>query len=694
MDKEKYNELRKKAIRSLRGENIGNPDYNDFHKNLEVINIQKIELEMQNDELINSNNELNRIKNEFTAFFDTSPIGLLILDTDFIIKKSNNTALSLLGVHLNEVIGKSFEHFISKEYQDTYYFLKQELPEKGKLTKKLELLNPIVGAKYVLTEINTFNFKTNDVTGDNFYQAALIDISENKRIEEEKQQIGERLNKTLDAVDIAWWEFDFTNDSVVYSDKKATNLGYTTDEFPDTSVEIMRLVHPDDYEKTMQSMRDYIMGKNPLYETEYRIKAKDGSYRWYYDKGSISQRLPDGRPKKLIGTTLDITSRKRAEEALIISKNLYQSLISSQTNYLTRIDLEGNYTYANQRFYDKFGFSSEEVIGKPFGITVYQDDIELCNQAAYECIMNPGKIIPITIRKPNPQGGLFWTDWEFICITDENGNPREIQCVGIDVTARIEAENAQAQLVKELEDSQTKLKEALAAKDKFFSIIAHDLRSPFSIFLNLSESLANESNRLTLEEMQVTSKTLNESANSVYKLLNDLLLWSRAQIGNISFKPYELDLYEIAFETIYTLNSLAQKKSIEIINKIELDTIVFADRNMLSTVLRNLVSNSIKFSNLNGRVEIGINANNTNNDFIEVYVKDNGIGIAPENIEKLFRIDEHFTTSGTKNEIGSGLGLILCYDFVKIHGGEINVSSTPNEGSTFIFTIPKHQIDS
>jgi signal transduction histidine kinase len=186
------------------------------------------------------------------------------------------------------------------------------------------------------------------------------------------------------------------------------------------------------------------------------------------------------------------------------------------------------------------------------------------------------------------------------------------------------------------------------------------------------------------------SEEINKSANSLFKLIEDLLAWSLTQTGMTQIISEELDLYEISLNTTFSLNQTAKNKNIKLIQNIKQGTFFTGDRNMLTTVFRNLVSNSIKFTRENGIIEIGIEeASNELEDNYVVFVKDNGIGMSKENQSNLFKIEKHISTKGTNNESGTGLGLILCKEFVEKHGGRIWVESEEGIGSTFYFSLKK-----
>ncbi|MBT3382980.1 MAG: hybrid sensor histidine kinase/response regulator [Prolixibacteraceae bacterium] len=227
---------------------------------------------------------------------------------------------------------------------------------------------------------------------------------------------------------------------------------------------------------------------------------------------------------------------------------------------------------------------------------------------------------------------------------------------------------------------------ANASKDKFFSIIAHDLKSPFNAIFGLTEIMIENWADLPDEDKIDFIKDLNSTSKNTYNLLQNLLEWSRAQTGNIQVEPSRFLPFGIVDENIKVLMKNAEIKSISIINNIPEDITCYADKNMISTVFRNLISNSTKFTNNGGSIEISATSSNS---FHQFCISDNGIGMDQKTVEKLFILTEKVQRSGTNNEQGTGLGLILCKEFIEKNGGEIFVESEPNKGSKFFFTIPK-----
>lgn len=243
---------------------------------------------------------------------------------------------------------------------------------------------------------------------------------------------------------------------------------------------------------------------------------------------------------------------------------------------------------------------------------------------------------------------------------------------------------------KSLIEKKEELQESNATKDKFFSIIAHDLRNPFIAIMGFTDLMIQNFNEYKDDKKLVFLGHINQAVKNTYKLLENLLVWSRSQQGIIEFNPEKENLYLISTETIDLLTESAKSKSISIINNVNPDITVEADRNMLQTILRNLISNAIKFTNKDGEIVIDTsNKLSTNGrDYIEVSVSDNGVGIPSERINTLFKVSETTSTKGTDDESGTGLGLNICHDFIKKHGGKIWVDSVIGNGSKFNFTIP------
>jgi len=243
--------------------------------------------------------------------------------------------------------------------------------------------------------------------------------------------------------------------------------------------------------------------------------------------------------------------------------------------------------------------------------------------------------------------------------------------------------------MSEIKFKNEELIQAHAEKDKFFSIIAHDIRSPFSSFLGLTQIMAEDLPSLTMAQVQEFAVSMSKSATNLYRLLENLLQWAQIQQGLISFNPEVLPLISVVDECIAISSEPAKNKDIELFSDIQDDIKIFADSNALQTIIRNLVSNAMKFTPGGGKIRISARTGSDKN--IEISISDTGIGMSPELVKNLFRPDVQTSRQGTEGEPSSGLGLLLCKDFIEKQGGKIWVESEEGKGSTFHFTIPSYE---
>jgi signal transduction histidine kinase len=249
----------------------------------------------------------------------------------------------------------------------------------------------------------------------------------------------------------------------------------------------------------------------------------------------------------------------------------------------------------------------------------------------------------------------------------------------------MEARNTSLELLAGQRTS--KLLEIISTNGKFLSIIAHDLRSPFSSILGILDLLKLSLKELNKAEINEYIDIIYNSANNTLTLLDNLLVWAVSQNIEKTFKPVKINLYELLQEEIESLKTLALQKQITMSQSVEPALNVTADLQMVKTIFRNLINNAIKYTHAYGKIVITAVENK---QFVEVTVIDNGIGISDEDSKKLFKIDSFHSTPGTRDEKGTGLGLLLCKEFVELHGGNIRIESEAGKGSRFAFTLPHY----
>jgi two-component system sensor histidine kinase/response regulator len=367
-----------------------------------------------------------------------------------------------------------------------------------------------------------------------------------------------------------------------------------------------------------------------------------------------------------------------AEQTLKESVNEFRSLAESMPQIVWTTRADGWNTYFNQHWVDYTGLTLEESYGHGWNTPFHPEDRQRAWDA-WQYAVNNNAEYSLECRLRCYDGTYHWWLVRGVPQIDNGGEIIKWFGTFTDIEKIKMAELA-------LKESDTKLRQLNADKDRFISILGHDLKNPFNNIFGLSEVLTEEINSLNSDEIKEIAGNINKSAQITNKLLEDILMWARTQQGKIPFNPQKLSFTDICKNVLETLIPNANAKNINV-NYSAADHInVFADIDMLKTVLRNLVSNSIKFTNYGGAINISAEENSEN---VTISVSDNGTGIPPDNLSKLFDISEVLTTKGTAGESGTGLGLLLSKEFVEKHGGKIWVESQEGIGSDFKFTLPK-----
>jgi PAS domain S-box-containing protein len=366
------------------------------------------------------------------------------------------------------------------------------------------------------------------------------------------------------------------------------------------------------------------------------------------------------------------------QEELEVSRNKYVNLFDfSPISYFT-LDPDGIIRQVNLSAGKILGIDRSKLIGKRFITYIAPDEKDIFNSFLKTVFNSPGKH-SCELRVIDKNKCILNVLLEGLVLDDTLERVQECEVALIDLTKYKNIENS-------LKETSEELKLINSTKDKFFSIIAHDLRSPFQSLLSSSELLATEIESLSHEEIVLFSRGINYNLINLFGLLDNLLHWSLIQRNVLEYKPVNLDLSDMITKIILISNQSALQKNIFISNNLDKGTFVYADADMLRIIIQNLLINAIKFTPKEGRIIV---SSVEKDGFVEVSVKDTGIGIEPGKSTELFNFNTLFTTEGTDGEKGTGLGLPLCKEFVERNGGKIWVESESGKGSKFIFIIPK-----
>ena len=433
-------------------------------------------------------------------------------------------------------------------------------------------------------------------------------------------------------------------------------------------------IHPDDIEMAQKVFFQLLQNENSTLTLEFRYQCKDGSFKPVELTATnlLSHPLING----ILMNYRDITERKRIDGQLRESEKRYRLLIETASEGIF-VAQDGKFKFVNPILLELFGYSKEEILLVPFIEIVHPDDRERIRNNHLKRL----KVEPVETRyhfRILKKGGITrWVELNSVKI-DWEGEQATLNLIS-DITVNKEAEI-------EIKHKNEELQKLNSEKDKFFSIIAHDLRGPLGGFMGLTEMMADENQYFTESEIKEMTLELSHSARNTFKLLENLLEWSQMDRGQTAFQPQKLDLKDITAECVILIGEAAKGKNISIVMDIQGISHVYADKNMIQTVIRNLLSNAVKFTPNDGKVTIS--AKSAENNMTVISVQDTGIGMTDEMRNNLFRLDVNTKRPGTNGENSTGLGLLLCKEFVERHKGKIWIESERFKGSVFSFTVP------
>jgi len=585
-----------------------------------------------------------------------------------IITELSPSVLQISGFRPDELIGKP----VTNVYQDPVdrMNLLEALKVSGKVTDyELKLLTKDKKVKIGSLCSHVIVGQDGEIKG---IEGVIRDITERKQAEEALKESEEHFKTLFNNISDSVFYQDLKTGRVITVNESARKLyGYSEREF--LGIEISQLEAIDDEETIKNRIKTLVEEGVIIFETVH--KTKKGDLLPIEAKTNIIN------DKTFISVTRDITARKNAEQTLKESeaklKILHEQLnatLNALPDLLFEIDKETiiyDYRASNS---DLLFLPPSEFLGKAMKEILPKEASEKI-LFAIEKAAEYGKYSGIEYSL-QLQNGIHWFDISIAEKKHLNYN-RYILLVR-NITDRKNAEQA-------LEENEAQLRELNATKDKFFSIIAHDLKSPFSGILGFSKLLIEKIQKKDYEAIEKYAGIIQSSSQRAMDLLMNLMQWSQSQTGKMEFNPGQVDIVELVNTITKLFTDSAIQKSITISKKLPDNIQVSGDIDMISTILRNLISNAIKFTHPGGTITIS--AEQQKNELM-ICVSDKGVGIQKENINKLFLIEESISTPGTQKEKGTGLGLILCKEFVEKHGGKIWVESELGKGSNFKFTLP------
>lgn len=501
------------------------------------------------------------------------------------------------------------------------------------------------------------------------YALFISDDTNFKKVEEKLSENQALLNLIFD-YSSDWEVYRDQNRNLVYCSKAVEDIiGYTVDEYMSGRITFRDFIHPDDLEKAMTAIEgsDFIEGKKSYV---FKYIHKSGKVVWV----NLSARKVFDSEGKHIGfrlSTRDITENKLMSEKLLASEEKYrfaeQLALIGHFDY----DIRNNKITWSEGMYRIFETTPSEISPNYETLMSYihPEDREMID-TQFQISLLKREPTELSHRIVLKDGRIKHLKQSYRILFNEKGNSLLAFGTTKDITHQVEAEKKLIQLI--------------ATKDKFFSIISHDLKSPFSILLGMSQGLLENEDILDDSDKKEFIRSIYETSKKTYELLEDLLTWSRTQTGAISFVPERFSLSPVVSDVLQLLETNADVKGIKLINKVDPAMTVFGDIKMINTVIRNLVSNSVKYTPSGGSVTVEAEVKD---GMAEISVTDTGIGMDEKVLNSLFRIEATSSRPGTNKEEGTGLGLLLCKEFVGRHSGKIWVESEVGKGSRFVFTV-------
>lgn len=437
------------------------------------------------------------------------------------------------------------------------------------------------------------------------------------------------------------------------------------------------IIRPD-FQTHLWTKWQYVLSQHEYFEEEYPIVLPDGSEKWVFERG-CGVFNADGGLIALEGYITDIDNLKKASLQVAESYAYFVTIFNSINDAVVILDFPNGAIHdVNQRACELFGYSRDELLQMDLG-QLSSGKNDYTHEKALGLLERAVNVGPQLVEwyARNSQNQGFWVEAN-VCFANFDSTQKIV------ITIRDIQERKHAQDV--LRKSEEDLKELNALKDKFFSIIAHDLKSPFNAILGFSELLTNDYDSYSETDRKRQIQNVYEAANTAYKLVQNLLDWARLQIGRFEKTMVKVELSSIVNEIIGACRTIAMDKGIHVVSEVNYGTFVMADQHMLSSVLRNLLVNAIKFSFRGGEVRIHVKPSHQPG-FWEVSIIDSGVGINPEDLPKLFKLEYKVQQQGTAKELGTGLGLIISSDLIKAMGGTIGVESQMGVGSRFWFLL-------
>jgi PAS domain S-box-containing protein len=523
-----------------------------------------------------------------------------------------------------------------------------------------------------------------------------VDITERKEIElvlEEKviqrtfeiETIRKRLQLATQSAGIGIWEWNLETNQLVWDEQMYSIYGVQPNQLADQPIDWRRFIYPHD-KKVIDQLMDSTKNKS-MFEAEFRIVWPDQSIRTI-QANSFTLLDEKDKPTRIVGVNIDITSKKEQENELRSRENLYRALFENSNDAIILMTPSGSIWRANQKAFDLLGYQEKKFNKMTFYELVIKDEQAEAANYLSTIIMGGEPAIreQIFLHK---QGFPVNVEINSSPVKDSDGKINLIQSVVRDITPRKKAEALLRESEETLRFANAELARANRSKDEFLANVSHELRTPLNNILALSETLLEQTRGPLNDKQKKSIVNIESSGRHLLSLINDILDLSKIESQKMDLVIDNFLAKEIAQSSISFIKEPALKKSIQVIcHMIDPDLQIRGDGRRIKQIIVNLLSNAVKFTPKGGQIELSIQADSKKKE-VHFSVKDNGIGIKPEDQKKLFKPFEQLDSSLARHYEGTGLGLALVYRLTQMHGGTVSVESEFGKGSIFTITIPQ-----
>ncbi len=616
---------------------------------------------------------LKSSEEKFRSIVEKSPELIFSFDPSGNITFANSAFYKTFNYTESEILNQNIKNIFTKDAFEEGKLDIKTLANSGGI-ESLELIAVTSSGSNIFLKASVSPVIVNSRVS--YFNAVLTDITKKKSFQRDLTVMQSMFSAFKDGVAV-----EYDRKIILMNNAFVKTFGYDNDKEL-INKDMLDLVSENDIPRISGYLQLIKENREIPTRLDFLGKRKDNVN--FFAEASLSSFKSDNKDYLVI-VARDISEKKRAQQAVKESEEKYRNLTENIDDFLYTFERTGNairpvfYTSSVEKI---TGYSQADFLGDSKLILkiIYPDDFSSVKKKLNSLLKSKIQLSgEFEFRIINKHGNVVWIRNKINLVHDHEGKIQKIYGLVSDISLRKKAE-------EELNRSTENLVKLNETKDRFISIISHDLRTPFSSILGFTDLLLSDS-ELTLAEKHQYIEFIRESSKSMLLLVNSLLDWTRLQTGRIRFEPERIEAFKIIENSLNALSGVAFQKSIEIVSKVNDDVFVFVDKDLILQVFNNILSNAIKFTPKLGSITIS-SVPSHRMRFIEFSIKDSGIGIKPENISKLFRVDAKFTSEGTEGEKGTGLGLSLVKEIIEKHGGSIWVESEYGKGSDFRFTLP------